>query len=70
LRDNLDACWSLIFAERQWIDVFDCRVFRRSPGAVLFAFERDAATVAVDVYLEDRGVVNRAIDGGVAGNAA
>ena len=35
-----------------------------SSNALLFAFERRAATIAVDVDFEDRGVMNKAIDGG------
>ena len=36
----------------------------RPSDALLFAFQRGAATIAVDVDLEDRGVVNKAIDSG------
>ncbi len=39
------------------------RVLRPS-GALVFAFECGAAAIAVDVDLEDRGVVDEAIDGG------
>src|SRR5437764_9673502 len=51
-------------AERQWIEFLDCRVLLRPSNALLFAFERRAATVTVDVDFEDRGVMNEAIDSG------
>jgi len=34
----------------------------RRPAAASLAFERGAPTVAFDVHLEDRGVMNEAVD--------
>ena len=39
----------------------DCRVDRRAAAASL-AFKRGAAAVALDVHLEDGGVMNEAVD--------
>jgi hypothetical protein len=54
----------LIVAGRQGFKVFDCCVSLGPSGTLLFAFERGAAAVAIDVDFENRGVVNQAIDGG------
>src|SRR5665213_3232482 len=54
----------LIVAGRQGYDILDCRVGRRSAGALLFALEGGAPAVAIDVHLEDGGAVDEAIDGG------
>ena len=54
----------LIVGQRHGFEVPDCRVVLWSSGSLMFAFECDAAPVAVDADLEDRGVVDQAIYGG------
>jgi len=41
----------------------DCRVDGRAAGTS-FAFERGTAAVAFDIHLEDRGVMDEAVDDG------
>ena len=53
----------LIVAARQSGDGFWCRACWRPPGTA-FPFEGDAPAIALDVHLEDRRVVDEAIDGG------
>jgi hypothetical protein len=53
----------LIVAARQSGSGFERRVDRRSAGTA-FAFESGAAAVALDVHLEDGGVVDEAVDDG------
>ena len=53
----------LIVATRQTDGRVDCRLGRGSAEAA-FAFEGGTAAVALDVHLEDRGVVDQAIDDG------
>ena len=36
----------------------------RPPNALLFAFERGAAAIAINVDFKDRGVVNKPVNGG------
>src|ERR1019366_4373240 len=55
---------SLIVGERHGAQVLDCRVALRWTSALVFALEGGASPITVDVDLEDRGVVNEAIDGG------
>jgi hypothetical protein len=50
-------------AARQSGAGLDCRLGRRLSGAA-FAFEGGASSVALDVHLEDGGVVDEAIDDG------
>src|SRR5215216_3266592 len=54
---------SLIVAARRIGGRFKCRVGGWS-GWPAFAFERGTATIAFDVHLEDRGVMDEAIDDG------
>ncbi len=54
----------MIVAERQWIEILDCRVVLRPSNALLFTFEGRASTITFDVDFEDRGVMNKAIDSG------
>ena len=53
----------MIVAERQSTRVLDCRVGGRPPGATL-SIKCGAAPIALDIHLEDGGVVDQAIDGG------
>ena len=53
----------LIVAARRSGGRLDCRAGRRSARSA-FAVERGAAAIALDVHLEDRGVMNEAIDDG------
>jgi hypothetical protein len=52
----------LIVAERQSTFIFHCRVGRRPTGAAL-AIECSTATIALDIHLENGGMMNEAIDG-------
>src|SRR3954464_15863701 len=52
---------SLIVAARRFGGRFKCRAGWWS-GWPAFAFERGTATIAFDVHLEDRGVMDEAID--------
>jgi hypothetical protein len=54
---------SLIVAARRFGGRFKCRAGRWS-GWPAFAFERGTATIAFDIHLEDRGVMDEAIDDG------
>jgi hypothetical protein len=54
----------LIVAERHRLKILDRRVLLRPSNALLFAFERRAATIAVDVDFKGPGVVNKVIDSG------
>src|SRR5579863_9633364 len=53
----------LIVAARRSGVGLDCRADRRPAGSTS-AFERGAPAVALDVHLEDGGVVDKAIDDG------
>src|SRR5690348_11212094 len=55
--------WVLIVAARQSGRCLCRRVDRRPAGAA-FAFEGGAAAIALDVHLEDGGVVDEAVDDG------
>src|SRR3954453_9778191 len=54
---------SLIVAARRFGGRLKCRAGRWS-GWPAFAFERGTATIAFDIHLEDRGVMDEAIDDG------
>ena len=58
---------SLIDAERQSVFgvlcFIDCRVGWR-PAATSLSIEGLAAAIALDIHLQDRGVMDQAIDGG------
>ncbi len=54
----------LIVAARHGVFGVDCRAGFGGFDGVLLSFEGDAAAVAIDVDLEDGGVVDEAIDGG------
>jgi hypothetical protein len=54
---------SLIVAARRIGGRFKYRASRRS-GWPAFAFERGTATIAFDIHLEDRSVMDEAIDDG------
>ena len=56
--------WRLIAASFWNSDVLRRRVAGGSPGIDLLALDGRAPSVALDVYLEDRGVINEAVDGG------
>jgi hypothetical protein len=53
----------LIVAARRSGDRFECRAGWWSAEAA-FAVERGAAAIALDVHLEDRGVMDETIDDG------
>src|SRR5713101_2674746 len=53
----------LIVAARRSGGRFECRAGRRSAWSA-FAVERGAAAIALDVHLEDCGVMDKAIDDG------
>ena len=59
-------CKALIDAERQSVFVLcflDCRVGWRAAATAL-SIEGLAATIALDIHLQNRGVMDKAIDGG------
>src|SRR6266436_4610790 len=61
LRDNLDENGaSISFGLRGFLD---CRV-GSWPAATALSVEGLAAAIALDIHLQDRGVMNEAIDGG------
>ena len=57
------ATLDLIVAGRRSGPRFDCRA-RRRPSCSLGLFDRGLSSVAVDVHLEDRRVVDEPVDGG------
>ena len=59
-----DLIFGLIVAQRHHVEIFDCRVALRPSGALLLPLECGATAVAVDVDLEDRGVMDEVVDCG------
>src|SRR3546814_6353913 len=59
---GLDCRWqgrffALIVADRHFLDGFDCRVFW-GPSSPCLSLEGGPATIALDIHLEDGGVMN------------
>ena len=64
---GLDCRWqgrffALIVADRHFLDGFDCRVFW-GPSSPCLSLEGGPATIALDIHLEDGGVMNETVDG-------
>src|SRR3546814_584309 len=64
---GLDCRWqgrffALIVADRHFLDGFDCRVFW-GPSSPCLSLEGGPATIALDIPLEDGGVMNETVDG-------
>jgi len=55
--------FGLIVAERQSELLFDCRV-RGRPARPALAIECGTSSIALDIHLKDRRVMDEAIDGG------
>src|SRR3546814_13374028 len=64
---GLDCRWqgrffALIVADRHFLDGFDCRVFW-GPSSPCLSLEGGPAPIALDIHLEDGGVMNATVDG-------